>query len=124
MHGYAYYDTKIAVRHPSLKSDLLGDMLKVLRPAGIAANYYYCLTWDALAAARHPEWRILDRDGKPVIFGGRNSGVEWQQVCLNSPYLDQVVRENEEILTALSRRRHLVRHRLDAARRLLLRVVP
>ena len=99
MHGYAYYDTQIAVRHPSLKIDLLGDMLKELRPAGIKANYYYCLTWDALAAARHPEWRILARDGKPVIFGGRNGGVQWQQVCLNSPYLDQVVRENEEILT-------------------------
>ncbi len=99
MHGYAYYDTQIAVRHPGLKRDLLGEMLEALRPAGIAANYYYCLTWDALAAKRHPEWRILDRSGKPVIFGGRNSGVEWQQVCLNSPYLDQIVRENEEILT-------------------------
>src|SRR5579883_252559 len=39
MHGYAYYDTKIAVRHPSLKIDLLGEMLGALRPAGIAANY-------------------------------------------------------------------------------------
>src|SRR5947209_5313640 len=68
MHGYAYYDTKIAVRHPSLKRDLLGEMLQVLRPAGIAANYYYGLTWDALTAKNHPEWRILDRAGKPVIF--------------------------------------------------------
>jgi hypothetical protein len=99
MHGYAYYETKIAAPHPSLKTDLLGAMLKELRPAGISANYYYGLTWDALAAARHPEWRILTRDGKPIVFGGHNSGVEWQQVCLNSPYLDQVERENEEILT-------------------------
>jgi Hypothetical glycosyl hydrolase 6 len=99
MHGYAYYETKIGVPHPALKIDLLGAMLAELGPAGISANYYYGLTWDALAAARHPEWRILGRDGNPVIFGGRNSGVEWQQVCLNSPYLDQVVRENEEILT-------------------------
>jgi len=98
-HGYAYYDTAIAAKHPSLKIDLLGRMIGALRPAGIAVNYYYCLTWDALAASRHPEWRILDRDGKPVIFGGHNNGVEWQQVCLNSPYLDQVERENEEILT-------------------------
>jgi hypothetical protein len=99
MHGYAYYETRIAAPHPSLKRDLLGEMLNELRPAGIAANYYYGLTWDALAAERHPEWRILDRERKPVIFGGHNNGVEWQQVCLNSPYLDQVVRENEEILT-------------------------
>uniref|UniRef100_Q027I9 Beta-galactosidase trimerisation domain-containing protein n=1 Tax=Solibacter usitatus (strain Ellin6076) TaxID=234267 RepID=Q027I9_SOLUE len=99
MHGYAYYQTKIGVPHPSLKIDLLGEMLKELRPAGMAANYYYGLTWDALAAERHPEWRILARDGSPVIFGGHNSGVEWRQVCLNSPYLDQVARENEEILT-------------------------
>jgi hypothetical protein len=98
MHGYAYYDTAIGVRHPALKRDLLGEMLGALRPARIAVNYYYGLTWDALAAARHPEWRILDRAGKPVTFGGQNSGVAWQQVCLNSPYLDQVERENEEIL--------------------------
>src|SRR6185437_1733206 len=71
-HGYAYYDTAIAAKHPSLKIDLLGGMIGALRPAGIAVNYYYCLTWDALAASRHPEWRILDRDGKPVIFGGHN----------------------------------------------------
>src|SRR5262249_38352299 len=88
MHGYAYYETKIAAPHPSLKKDLLGLMLQDLRPAGIAANSYYCLTWDALAAARHPEWRILDGAGKPVVFGGLNAGVQWQQVCLNSPYLD------------------------------------
>jgi len=99
MHGWAYYETKIAARHPSLKRDLMGEMLQVLRPAGIKANLYYCLTWDALASARHPEWRILDPAGKPVIFGGHNSGVLWEQVCLNSPYLDHVERESEEILT-------------------------
>ncbi len=65
LHGYAYCETEIAVRHPSLKRDLLGEVLGVLRPAGIAANYSYCLTWDALAAKRHPEWRILDRKGRP-----------------------------------------------------------
>ena len=116
MHGYAYYDTKIAVRHPSLKRDLLGEMLQALRPAGIAANYYYGLTWDALAAARHPEWRILDRAGKPVIFGGHNSGV---RVAAGLPQLPLPrpggARERRDP-HPVSRRRRLVRHRLDAPR--------
>src|ERR1700682_2301104 len=27
-HGYAYYDTLIGIRHPSLKIDLLGEMVR------------------------------------------------------------------------------------------------
>jgi len=46
---------------------ILADLLPLDAPVSPAENYYYCLTWDALAAKRHPEWRILDRAGKPVI---------------------------------------------------------
>jgi hypothetical protein len=94
IHGYAYYDTALGVRHPSLKIDLLSAMLAALRQAGIAANYYYVLTWDLLAARRRPEWRMYGRDGNVVV-----TGRDWPQVCLNSPYFNQVLRENGEILT-------------------------
>ena len=35
-HGYAYYETKIATRHPALKIDLLGEMITACRANGIA----------------------------------------------------------------------------------------
>ncbi len=94
-HGWAYYDTKIAARHPALKFDLLGEMVRALRREGIAVNYYYSLVWDVLQAARHPEWRAITADGKPV---GRPLDDTWPWLCMNTPYLDQVIAENKEIL--------------------------
>ena len=94
-HGYAYYDTAIAAKHPSLKIDLLGEMVKGCRPAGIRLNYYYSLVWDVLQSRRHPEWLQIDRDGKRI--GGPPSDA-WPWLCMNSPYLDHVVAENREIL--------------------------
>ncbi len=94
-HGYAYYDTKIAAKHPSLKADLLGDMVRVCRPAGIAVNYYYSLVWDVLQSRLHPDWQIINKAGKHI------SGLptaSWPSICMNSPYLDHVLAENREIL--------------------------
>lgn len=94
-HGWAYYDTKIAARHPKLKIDLLGEMVRACRPAGIAVNYYYSLVWDVLQARQHPEWRMLDAKGR---FIPDPPGAAWPWMCMNSPYFDKVVAENREIL--------------------------
>jgi hypothetical protein len=94
-HGYAYYDTKIAVKHPALQQDLLGEMVRVCRRANITVNYYYSLVWDVLQSRRHPEWLALDAEGKRI--GGPPTDA-WPWLCLNTPYLDQVEAENQEIL--------------------------
>lgn len=91
-HGYAYYKTAIAHRHPTMPEglDLLGEMVRVLRREKIEVHAYYSLVWDVLAAREHPEWLILDATGKAIED-------RWPWLCMNSPYLDQVLRENEEI---------------------------
>jgi hypothetical protein len=94
-HGYAYYDTKIATRHPTLQGDLLGGMVTACRAEGIHVLYYYSLVWDVLASRRHPEWLALTPEGKPI--GGLPTDA-WPWLCMNSPYLDQVLRENEELV--------------------------
>ena len=91
-HGWAYYDTKIAHKHPHLKIDLLGEQIATLRPAGIAVNIYYSLVWDNRTAKATPEWRARDRNGNGIQSG------YWPWMCMNTPYLDQVVTENTEIL--------------------------
>ncbi len=94
-HGYAFYDTAIAIKHPSLKIDLLGEMVRGCRSAGIATNYYYSLVWDVAQSRKHPEWLAVDRQGKHI---GGPPGDRWPWMCMNTPYLDQVVAENREIL--------------------------
>ena len=91
-HGWAYYTTRVAHKHPHLQIDLLGEQVKTLRPAGIAVNYYYSLVWDNRSARANPEWRARDRAGNGVQTG------YWPWMCMNTPYLDQVVLENSEIL--------------------------
>jgi hypothetical protein len=94
-HGYAYYDTKIAEKHPALKTDMLGGMIRACRARQIEVLYYYSLVWDVAQARKHPEWRMRTKDEK--VIGGQ-PGAAWPWMCMNSPYLDHVVRENEEIV--------------------------
>jgi hypothetical protein len=94
-HGWAYYDTKIGAKHPGLRRDLLGEMVTACRANYIHVLYYYSLVWDVHIARTHPEWRMLDREGK--VIGGI-PGDAWPWICMNSPYLEHVVRENEEII--------------------------
>lgn len=94
-HGYAYYDTKIATKHPALKTDMLGGMVRACRAKGIHVLYYYSLVWDVLQARNHPEWRMRTKDEK--VIGGQ-PGSAWPWMCMNSPYLDHVVSENEELV--------------------------
>ena len=92
----AYYNTKIGIRHPSLKFDMLGEMVRGCSGAGIAVNYYYSLVWDVAQSRRHPEWLSVDRSGNHI--GGPPTD-QWPWLCMNSPYLDHVIAENREILT-------------------------
>ncbi|MDZ7639223.1 MAG: alpha-amylase family protein [Bryobacterales bacterium] len=91
-HGYAYYKTAIARPHPTMPAglDMLGEMVRVLRREKVEVHAYYSLVWDVLAAREHSEWLMLDADRKPIAD-------RWPWVCMNTPYLDQVLRENEEI---------------------------
>lgn len=91
-HGWAYYDTKVAHKHPHLKIDLLGEQIAALRPAGITVNYYYSLVWDNRTANTNPEWRARDKNGNGFYQG------YWPWMCMNTPYLDQVIAENAEIV--------------------------
>lgn len=91
-HGYAYYASEIATPHPSMKGDLLAAMLRACRSLpGFRVNYYYSLARDVLQSRLHPEWLSLDSQGKPITDN-------WPSICLNSPYFDQVLRENREIV--------------------------
>ena len=94
-HGYAYYNTAIAARHPSLKIDLLGDMLRECKNKGIATVYYYSLVWDVLQARKHPDWLMVNSAGQP--FSGMPN-TNWPWLCMSSPYLDHVAEENGEII--------------------------
>lgn len=98
-HGYCYYPTKVGTPHPSLRRDLLGEMVAALRKRDIRCIVYTTVVWDELAASAHPEWRQVDAEGKLVGRGPlENRG--WQYLCMNArEYIDYVCAQVEEVLT-------------------------
>jgi hypothetical protein len=94
-HGMAYYPTKVGVMHPSLKFDLLGEMIEACHKADILTPVYYTIMWDQYAAMQHSDWRVLDKHGKDD--GAEPLEAGWVRVCPNTPYLDYVAAQSEEI---------------------------
>ncbi len=64
-HGYSYYPTAVGTIHPGLGFDLLGRQIEALHAAGIRAVVYVTIGWDDLAAARMPDWVVVNKDGLP-----------------------------------------------------------
>ena len=65
-HGMSYYDTRVGVRHPSLKFDLLREMVKAGHENDIRVVAYYSVCWDVYMGNEHPEWLQVNKDGMPV----------------------------------------------------------
>ena len=103
-HGWCYYpDAVHGLTHPNLKTDLVGGMLKVCREEGVNAEVYITVGWNDKASREHPDWCIRSPDGK--ILGGPGEGHPhstrppgWRNLCLNSPYLQQVLDVTAEVL--------------------------
>lgn len=99
-HGMAYYPTKVGVRHPNLKTDMLGEMVEACHKAGIKIPVYISTMYDQHAWRNHGDWRVLDPDGKEQ--GHRNNAgplnPDLGRVCVNTPYTDYLVAQAEEVL--------------------------
>ncbi len=96
-HGWSYYDTKVARRHPHLACELLDLQLEACREAGIRAPIYISAGIDDLMANEHPEWRVVDRNGvagNAPLKPGFKALLRW-----NSSYLDYLCAQIEEVVT-------------------------
>lgn len=96
-HGMCYYPSQVAPVHPHLKFDLLGRMLEALRQADIRAPVYVTVMWDEHVAEHHPGWRVMNEQGGPD--GGAPLEARWRRLCVNTPYLDYVAAQTEEMVT-------------------------
>lgn len=95
-HGMSYYDTKVGVRHPSLKFDMLARQIEACRKHGIAVPVYYTIVWDNYMAEEHPEWVQVSKDGVPI--GAKQFEAGWIWLCMNTDYADYVEAQTQELL--------------------------
>ena len=97
-HGYSYYNTDVGTRHPELDFDLLESQFKACKAADINVPVYMTVCWDELSVSRHPDWRQVHPNGSDYTFMDQPIGSNWTFLCLNSPYLDYLVTQIEEVV--------------------------
>ena len=87
-HGMCYYNARQGRRHPSLTFDLLRAQIEACHKRDIAVSAYLSVVWEEEAARLHPEWQQLGPDGTPRH---KIPGDRWATVCLNSPYIEEML---------------------------------
>lgn len=102
-HGWAYFDTKVGQRHPSLKFNLLRAQYDALKAAGIRVPIYVTGAWNELVAREHPEWRVITEDGKFLYASGNTGSLEvvrWALLDFSTPYMDHLEAQIREVAAA------------------------
>ncbi|MBI3991419.1 MAG: alpha-L-fucosidase [Candidatus Omnitrophica bacterium] len=95
-HGMSYYNTKVGIKHPYLKKDLLKEMITACHANDILVPVYISVGWDEYIAKERPEWRQVGKDGK--MIGSEPLQAGWKHICFNSPYADYIASQTEEVL--------------------------
>ena len=64
--GLCYFPTKSGKMHNALvgREDMIKKLVDMCRADGIAVTGYYSLIYNNYAHNTHPEWRMLDTNGK------------------------------------------------------------
>ncbi len=93
--GMAYYDTKIGIKHPSLKYDMFGRLAEACNRKGIALTAYLNGGISNEEGLRHREWTTLLFDGREYREPRLTPYV--RTMCYNSPYRDHLIAMVEEI---------------------------
>ena len=96
-HGQLYYGTDRPERHPTLERDLLDEQVAALHRVGIRAPIYLSVQFDEYAADAHPEWCVVDAEGRlgkrtPRFTAG------WRLMDMASPYQDYVAEQLADVL--------------------------
>lgn len=93
-HGLSYHETKVGVRHPHLKTELLARQIAACKKIDVRTPIYLSAGIDEAALQRHPEWAFKDKNG--VTWEPLQPG--FKAICFNTPYLDYFCAQIEEVV--------------------------
>ncbi|MDJ0752214.1 MAG: beta-galactosidase trimerization domain-containing protein [Ardenticatenaceae bacterium] len=88
-HGWMYYESDRFPerRHPHLTQNLLPLQIEACHRRDIRVPIYVSLQLDYFTAQKHPEWRLIEPDGRPA--GGLMYTPDFRKtLCLNTPYAE------------------------------------
>jgi hypothetical protein len=93
--GMAYYNTKIGIKHPSLKYDLFGKLAEACQRKNIALIAYLNGGISSAEGVQHREWTTLYFNGTEYRDPRLTPFV--RTMCYNTPYRDHLIAMVEEI---------------------------
>jgi hypothetical protein len=96
-HGWCYFDTKVGLKHPELKFDLLRAQFDACKEVDINVPIYITAGVNNAIAEKHPEWRLITPDGN--LGGWCRSPLDagFKTLCFNTPYLDHLCNLIKEV---------------------------
>lgn len=97
-HGWAYHPSEANRMHPHLSFDLLRAQIEAAHEIGVKTPVYLSAGLDEKLTREHPEWLLRRRNEQPAgapdfLTPG------WHGFCMNTPYLDVLVAQIEEVVT-------------------------
>lgn len=93
--GMAYYDTKIGIKHPSLKYDLFGRLADACKRKEIALTAYLNGGISSAEGYEHRDWTNIYPDGR--VYRDPRLTPWVRTMCPNTPYRDHLISMVEEI---------------------------
>lgn len=93
--GMAYYNTKIGIRHPSLKYDLFGKIAESCQRKDIALTAFFNGGISSEEGLHHREWTTLYFDGREYREPRFTPYV--RTMCYNSSYRDHLIEMVKEV---------------------------
>ncbi len=93
--GMAYYDTKVGIRHPSLKYDLFGKLAEACKKKDIALTAYFNAGLSHEEGLLHRDWLTISPEGDVYKTDRMNNFM--RNMCYNSAYGDHLVQMVREV---------------------------
>ena len=93
--GMSYYDTKIGIKHPSLKYDLFGQLADACKRKGIALTAYLNGGISSAEGVKYRDWTTLYFDGREYREPRMTPYV--RTMCYNTGYRDHLIAMIKEI---------------------------
>lgn len=95
--GMAYYDTKVGIRHPSLKYDLFGRLAEACQRRGIAITAYFNVGLSHEEGLLHRDWLALTPEGYTYLPDRMNHFM--RRMCYNTAYADHLIEMIREVVS-------------------------
>jgi hypothetical protein len=97
--GIALYKSQFAPKFKNLPDDFLGDLLDACHKRKLKTVLYHPLGFQRILDVDHPDWAMLDDQGKPQIMDLTPYGFlgKTNFLCPNSPFTDLALKQINEI---------------------------